>query len=124
MGESNYTAIANWYMYPTQPVQGFTHRTVPSACASPAHMGDGDPLAGAYLHPVLVPLARHLLVRHFTLEHSLFCSLHRQVRNVLQDLQLLLWMKRKKGGNMDTPIRPQRLVSTHYVLNAALEIKW
>ena len=58
---------------------------------TPPHVGDGDPLAGPHLDPILVPLARDLLIRHLTLEHRLFRGLHRQICNALQDLQLFLF---------------------------------
>ena len=66
-------------------------------------MGDGDPFAGPHLHPVLVPLARDLLIGHLTLEHGLFRGLHRQVRNVLQDFQLFLWTGREGDGVIEVP---------------------
>ena len=69
-----------------------------TAHSVPPRVGDGDPFAGPHLHPVLVPLARDLLIGHLTLEHGLFRGLHRQVRNVLQDFQLFLWTGREGDG--------------------------
>lgn len=92
-----------------------THTPSPATSTvyfAPPHMGDGDPLAGPNLDPILVPFARHLVIRHFTLEHSLIRGLYRQICNVLQDLQLFLWTRREGDGAVTAPGGPKIFVST------------
>lgn len=78
-------------------------------------MGYGDPLAGPNFDPILIPFACHLLIRHLTLEYGLIRGLHRQIGDVLQNLQLFLWIRREGDGAVTASVASQIFVSTHYV---------
>lgn len=56
----------------------------------PPNVRHFDAIAGLDLDAVLEPFPRHFFIRHFTLEYSLFSSLHCQVSYALQNLQLLI----------------------------------
>lgn len=98
-------------MVVTQLALADTHAPSPPVTSivysAPPRVGDSDPLAGPNLDPIFEPLARHLFVRHFALEHGLVRGLHCQIRNVLQDLQLFHWMRREGEGAVTTPVCPQ-----------------
>ena len=46
------------------------------------------------LYTVFEPLPGHLVVRDLTLKHGLIGGFHREISNVLQHLQFLLWRER------------------------------
>lgn len=49
---------------------------IPSVSDSPPYVGHLDAVVGLHLHTILKPLPCYLLIRHLTLEHGLFSSLH------------------------------------------------